>query len=100
LEEEAVQPFRIICLVDDAEECAQSDASFLWTVFTRFEPAADIHAKQKQLERFHVRLSSPIVIDCRLKPWYPPLALPLPETVSRVDALWPSLFPQRLTPIS
>jgi UbiD family decarboxylase len=100
LDEEAVQPFRIICLVDDAEECAQSDASFLWTVFTRFEPAADIHAKQKKLERFHVCLSAPIVIDCRLKPWYPPLALPLPETVSRVDALWPSLFPQRLTPIS
>ncbi len=93
LEEEAVQPFRMVFLVDNAEECAQSDESFLWTVFTRFEPAADIHAKQNRLERFHVQLSAPIVIDCRLKPWYPPVVQPLPATVARVDALWPKIFP-------
>jgi 4-hydroxybenzoate decarboxylase subunit C len=93
LEEEAVEPFRIVCLVDDAAECANSEESFLWTVFTRFEPAADIYSKQSRVERFHVQLSSPIVIDCRLKPWFPPLVQPLPETVDRVDALWPKIFP-------
>jgi 4-hydroxybenzoate decarboxylase subunit C len=93
LEEEAVQPFRIVCLVDDTAECTRSDESFLWTIFTRFEPAADIYARQSRLERFHVQLSSPIAIDCRLKPWYPPLVQPLPETVTRVDALWPAVFP-------
>jgi 3-polyprenyl-4-hydroxybenzoate decarboxylase len=93
LEEEAVQPFRIVCLADDAAECVRSDESFLWTLFTRFEPAADIHTRQSRLERFHVQLSAPIVIDCRLKPWYPPLAEPLPETVARVDALWPKILP-------
>ena len=92
LAEEAVQPFRIVCLVDDVSSCVRDDASFLWTVFTRFEPAADIHASQSRLERFHVQLSAPIVIDCRMKPWYPPAVEPLPETVARVDALWPSLF--------
>jgi UbiD family decarboxylase len=92
LEEEAVQPFRIVVLVDDATECVRDEQSFLWTVFTRFEPAADIHAKQCRLERFHPKLSAPIVIDCRLKPWYPPLVEPLSETVERVDALWPKLF--------
>ncbi len=94
LAEEAVQPFRSVCLVDDAAECIQSDESFLWTVFTRFEPAADIHAKQNRLERFHVQLSTPVVIDCRLKPWYPSVVQPLPETVARVDALWPAIFPE------
>ena len=94
LAEEAVQPFRIVCLVDDAAECIQSDESFLWTVFTRFEPAADIHTKQNRLERFHVQLSTPVVIDCRLKPWYPPVVQPLPETVARVDALWSAIFPE------
>jgi 4-hydroxybenzoate decarboxylase subunit C len=93
LEEEAVQPFRIVCLVDDAAECTRSDELFLWTVFTRFEPAADIYARQSRLERFHVQLSSPIAIDCRYKPWYPPIVQPLPETVTRVDALWPAIFP-------
>jgi UbiD family decarboxylase len=93
LEEDAVHSFRIVCLVDDAEDCVRNDESFLWTVFTRFEPAADIHAKQSRLERFHVGLSAPIVIDCRLKPWYPSPVQPLPETVNRVDAIWPRLFP-------
>jgi 3-polyprenyl-4-hydroxybenzoate decarboxylase len=93
LQEEAVQPFRMVCLVDEAADCVRSDESFLWTVFTRFEPAADIHSKQNRLERFHVRLSAPIVIDCRMKPWYPPPVESLPETVARVDALWPKIFP-------
>jgi 4-hydroxybenzoate decarboxylase subunit C len=92
LEEEAVQPFRIVCLVDDATECVQSEESFLWTIFTRFEPAADIYARESRLERFHVQLSSPIAIDCRFKPWYPPLVQPLQETVNRVDDLWPKIF--------
>ena len=93
LQEEAIQPFRLVFLVDDAAECVGSDESFLWTIFTRFEPAADIHSKQDKLERFHVQLSEPVVIDCRFKPWYPPPVQPLPETVARVDALWPKIFP-------
>jgi len=93
LEEEAVQPFRLVFLVDDAAECVGSDESFLWTIFTRFEPAADIHSKRNELKRFHVQLSAPVVIDCRFKPWYPPTVQPLPETVAQVDALWPKIFP-------
>ncbi len=93
LQEQAVQPFRVVVLVDNAKDCTRDDASFLWTVFTRFEPAADIHAKYCSVQRFHARLSAPIVIDCRLKPWYPPPVEPSPETVARVDALWPRLFP-------
>jgi 3-polyprenyl-4-hydroxybenzoate decarboxylase len=93
LDEEAVQAFRIVCLVDDADECVRDDASFLWTVFTRFEPAGDIYAKQSHMERFHLQLSAPLVFDCRLKPWFPPTVQPLSETVARIDALWPKVFP-------
>ncbi len=93
LNEEAVQAYRLVCLVDDAVECVRDDESFLWTIFTRFEPAGDIYAKESKLERFHVTLSAPLVLDCRLKPWYPPIVEPLPETVARVDALWPKIFP-------
>jgi len=93
LEEEAVRPFRIICLVDDAKECVKDDESFLWTVFTRFEPAADIYSGESRIEHLHICLSAPIVIDCRFKPWFPSPVKPLPETVERVDALWPRIFP-------
>jgi 4-hydroxybenzoate decarboxylase subunit C len=93
LEEEAVQKFRIVCLVDDAADCCSNDESFLWTVFTRFEPAGDIHSRKMRLERFHVQLSAPFIIDSRSKPWFPPVVEPLPETVAKIDALWPTIFP-------
>ncbi len=91
LAEPAVEGFRWVILVDDAADCVRDDASFLWTVFTRFEPAADIFARESRVERYHISLSAPILFDCRIKPWYPPLVEPLPETVARVDELWPKL---------
>jgi UbiD family decarboxylase len=94
VEEPAAAPFRLVCLVDDAEQAASDDASFLWTVFTRMEPAADIHARRAELRRFHVALDAPVVFDCRIKPGLPPLTEPAPETVTRVDARWGKLFPQ------
>jgi 3-polyprenyl-4-hydroxybenzoate decarboxylase len=92
LQEAAVRPFRLVCLVDDVAECVRDEASFLWTVFTRLEPAADIYGTNPQLQRYHVSLSAPVVFDCRLKPWFPPVLEPDPETVKRVDALWPKIF--------
>jgi UbiD family decarboxylase len=92
LQEPAVQPFRLICLVDDADACVRDEASFLWTVFTRFEPAADIYGCNPQLKRFHVSMSPPLVFDCRMKPWFPPVVEPNPQTVKRVDDLWPRIF--------
>jgi 3-polyprenyl-4-hydroxybenzoate decarboxylase len=93
LRETAVHPFRLVIMVDDAVDCVQDEAAFLWTVFTRLEPAADIYAREAQLLRYHVRLSAPVVFDCRIKGWFPPLVEPLPETVQRVDSLWPRIFP-------
>jgi len=86
LKEEAALSFRIVIIVDDASECVKSDESFLWTVFTRFNPASDIHPRAVRIDKFHPRLSSPLVIDCRFKPWYPPMALPTWETIEAVDA--------------
>ncbi|MBM3791472.1 MAG: UbiD family decarboxylase, partial [Acidobacteria bacterium] len=93
LDEPAAAPFRIVCLVDNADACVQDSSSFLWTVFTRFEPAADIHSAHISLDRYHVGFTAPLVLDCRMKPWYPPVVEPDPETVRRVDELWPKMFP-------
>jgi UbiD family decarboxylase len=93
LEEPALRDFRIVCLVDDARDSTRDEASFLWTVFTRLEPAADIRARTETVKRYHVGLSAPVLFDCRRKPWYPPVVEPLPETVRRVDELWPRILP-------
>ncbi len=92
LREPATQPFRLVCLVDDAAACVRDDASFLWTVFTRFEPAADIYGSNSQLKRYHVSMSAPVAFDCRSKPWIPPLVEPDPETVRRVEEMWSEIF--------
>ena len=78
-------------LVDDSEAATVSLQEFLWTIFTRFEPAADIHGKSQQVRRFHVGLESPVVFDCRMKPWYTEVLEVDPDTRARVDALMPLL---------
>ena len=76
-------------LVDDSKAATLSLQEFLWTVFTRFEPAADIHGKSQEVRRFHVGLEPPVVFDCRMKPWYTEVLEVDPDTKARVDALMP-----------
>jgi 3-polyprenyl-4-hydroxybenzoate decarboxylase len=68
---------------------------FLWTMFTRFEPAADIHGAEQSVSRYHVGLKAPIVFDCRMKPWYTDVLEVDPETRHKVDARLHELLPQR-----
>jgi 3-polyprenyl-4-hydroxybenzoate decarboxylase len=60
----------VVVLVDSTDEATANMQDFLWTMFTRFEPAADIHSGGQSVHRFHVGLTPPIVFDCRMKPWY------------------------------
>jgi UbiD family decarboxylase len=67
---EGLNNWPFVLLVDNVEEATCSMQEFLWTFFTRFEPANDIYAAATSVRRFHVGLRAPIVIDCRMKPWY------------------------------
>lgn len=69
--EASLADWPMVFLLDDARSAIINPQEFIWQVFTRFEPAADIHARETQTTRFHVALKPPVVIDCRLKPWYP-----------------------------
>ena len=60
----------LVVLTDDAARATRSEMNFLWTTFTRFEPAADIHAAGARVVRHHVSYEAPVVIDARMKPWY------------------------------
>ena len=83
----------LIVLVDDAEQAAKSPMNFLWTTFTRFEPAADIHAANIELVRRHVSYTPPVVIDARLKPNFPAELFCDPETAGSVTRRWKEYFP-------
>ncbi|MBX7143133.1 MAG: UbiD family decarboxylase [Oligoflexia bacterium] len=78
----------LLVLVDDAREASASVSNFLWTAFTRFEPAADIKARDKLIVRNHIAFDSPILIDARMKPWYPEELVCDPATGSLVSARW------------
>jgi len=83
----------LVILVDDARATVRSDARFLWTTFTRFEPAGDIHAREAPLIRNHPAYETPIVIDARFKPTYPDELFCDPDTAATVDRRWGEYFP-------
>lgn len=82
-----------ILLVDDSTSATVSMQEFLWTFFTRFEPAADLHARSLSQHRFHVGLHEPIVIDCRMKPWYTDVLEVDEPTRKLVDSKYQRIIP-------
>ena len=78
----------LVVLVDDAAEATRSTELFLWTTFTRMEPAADIHARDRVTARFHTGLVAPVVIDARMKPGYPEVMEVDAATRALVDRRW------------
>ncbi len=76
----------LVILADDAE-IAAAQTPFLWTVFTRFNPADDIYANS-DIRRHHFGYKLPIVIDARMKPGYPDELFPREDIVKLVDKRW------------
>ena len=89
----ALADWPLVVLVDDAAKAARSSVNFLWTTFTRFEPAADVHANAVQLVRNQPSYTPPIVIDARMKPNYPAELFCDPDTAKRVSERWREYFP-------
>lgn len=83
----------LIILCDQPERAASSNTRFLWTTFTRFEPAADIHATEVRVHRHHLVYSGAIAIDARMKANYPDELFCDPETAHTVSQRWSEYFP-------
>ena len=84
-------PLVVVC--DRPAQAAASAINFLWTTFTRFEPAADIHSAASEIRRNHVVHRGPVVIDARMKPWYPRELFAGEEVSERVGKRWEEYFP-------
>jgi len=85
--------WQIIVLHDQAEYAMSTD-KFLWATWTRFDPATDIFAKEVVLKNNHIGYTAPIVIDARMKPWYPKEVEPREDIVKLVDERWSEYFPK------
>jgi 4-hydroxybenzoate decarboxylase subunit C len=87
---DALQEWPFIFLVDDLA-AASGQTAFLWTVFTRFDPAHDLYARSDwKQHRPHYRL--PIVVDARMKPGYPDELESDPAVKKLVDDRWKEYF--------
>jgi 3-polyprenyl-4-hydroxybenzoate decarboxylase len=91
----ALAPWPLVVLVDDARAATETTEKFLWTTFTRFEPAADIAAASLEVVRSHLVRRGPIVIDARWKPWYPAEVTCDEDTERLVSRRWGEYFPSR-----
>lgn len=80
----------LVILADDTS-IAGDQTAFLWTVFTRFNPAGDIYA-HTQVNRHHIGYKLPLVIDARMKPGYPDELFPREDIVELVDRRWKEYF--------
>lgn len=83
----------LLIAVDNAARTVQTDAAFLWTTFTRFEPAADIYAGSSKMERNKIVYGGPLLIDARMKPWYPKELFCDSATATLVNEKWNRYFP-------
>jgi 4-hydroxybenzoate decarboxylase subunit C len=89
----ALAPWPLVVLADDAAATAKDARAFLWRVFTRFEPAADLHGRARVV-RNHLAFSPPVVIDARTKPWMPKEVEADAATAALVDRRWREYFPK------
>jgi len=88
----ALAAWPLVILHDNAS-AARSTQDFLWSTWTRFEPASDIYAAETRVLRHHLSYTAPIVIDARLKPGFPKELVVRDDIAELVDRRWREYFP-------
>ena len=83
-----------LVVVHDNTDSAKSAADFLWSTWTRFEPASDIYASDTTVQRNHLVYKAPIVIDARTKPGFPDELIVREDISQLVDRRWSQYFPK------
>ena len=89
----AFEGWPLVVLSDEPARAAASAMNFLWTTFTRFEPAADIYAADRRIVRNHIAYPGPVVIDARLKPGFPKELACREDIAQLVTRRWKEYFP-------
>ena len=87
LEGQPLDGLPLVVLVDDSEFAARTPDNFLWTTFTRSDPASDVHGVGGGTFRKHFGCTGPLVIDARIKPRMAPPLVEDAAVTARIDDL-------------
>ncbi len=85
-----------LVILHDQANVARSAPDFLWSTWTRFEPASDIYAAETKVVRHQLSYTGPIVIDARTKPGFPKELMVRDDIAALVDRRWREYFPSGL----
>jgi len=84
----------LLVLSDEPRRAAASPINFLWTTFTRCEPAADFHAAGARVVRNQLSYTAPVLIDARTKRGFPAELTSSPAVAAQVSRRWSEYFPR------
>ena len=84
---DAINEFPLVVVVDRSDFAAESLENFLWTTFTRSNPASDVYGIEPFVADKHWGCHGSLVIDARAKPHHAPPLIEDPAVTRRVDAL-------------
>ncbi len=85
--ENPINDFPLILVVDDSEFCAAELNNWIWTCFTRSNPAADVYGIGSVVTAKHWGCNGSLIIDARSKPHHAPPLIDVPEIEKRIDQL-------------
>ena len=85
--EASINKFPLVLIVDDSEFTARTLNNFLWTTFTRSNPATDIDGIGSFIDNKHWGCRGSLVIDARIKPHHAPPLVEDPEVSKKIDAM-------------
>ena len=79
--------FPLVVIVDDSDFAGANINNFVWTTFTRSNPAADIYGLDAATIARHWGCSGSLVIDARCKPHHAPPLVEDPALVRKIEEL-------------
>ncbi|MDR2171922.1 MAG: UbiD family decarboxylase [Planctomycetaceae bacterium] len=77
--------FPLIVIVDDANEAAASLRNFLWTTFTKSDPASDIYGVGEFSYNKHWGCEGALIINAKRKKHHAPELIETPEIKTKAD---------------
>ena len=89
----SLEEWPLVVISDEPLRAAASCLNFLWTTFTRFDPARDLVSKEPRIVSNHVAHSLPLVIDARMRESYPDELFCDEQTRQTVHRRWNEYFP-------